>query len=885
MIQVMMRGRSTVIGAVARLVIMAGLGTNVLCEAASVYYVATNGNDGWSGTIAAASGNDGPFKTISKARSAVRGQIAAGMTSDITVLIRAGEYPETSMYFNSADAATGGYKVSYKNFPGERPLVHRGRRLTGWQPDVGGIYKVPVDWTFNTLHENGERAYSARHPNTTSSNPYIYSRTNAVISGAETTKFGFGAGDIPIVNNPLALELVIWPAGPEGIWNWVEQIFTLSFIDYSSRVVTLLRGICCGQPTSTPWAIGVGSRYFVQGAKELLDQPGEFWIGNGYLYYWPRQTPIEDQVIIAPGPGGQAVFNFDAGRAQAFNMQIEGLAVGYTDRDYSAFWLSDASQVTIKGNHIFNTGGGGIAVAGLASNNTFDGNLVHDTGGDGINLYGDSTIGYPSQTTISNNYVHHTGQLRRASNGITIGRGSNIKVSHNLIHDTPRMGLRAYGSADASPPVFNAANNTFEFNDVSKGVTDSQDSGLLHFSGVGPGTVVNNNRFHDSDLPFSYGEGIYFDVCNTQTTISNNLVDGLQKVVPGGITYDGIEIKGSNTSISNNIIAQSRLSRGEIDVNKVDSNCPDVPTRDVRVSRNIFASNVTNSIYSFPQFEETQVGSADYNLFFHDSGVYNIGFGYGNGTSSFSASTLTLDQWRTRDARSFDKNSIVADPRFVDPQSRDFRLRPDSAAYHLGFQDIDFASIGLTIDFPFANTSESLARLFATTSQSGSSATVRLGPAETAQLMVSGRTRTGYLVTPATSTLAFSSDLPAVAAVDANGKVTAGVAGLATIGITATQGGAQTSTVMYVDVAGPLSTRQSDCLFNWAEDQYPTLFLPPRLSSTTVAPYYFRFYASTAAYLATSSNDRHLYYFGPLSGNTIMDLGSAFTWYGTSGCH
>jgi hypothetical protein len=154
----------------------------VLAQSApTTYYVATNGNDAWSGTLASPTGNDGPFKTFQRARNAVRTRIASGMTSDVTVLVRGGEYfQDSQLNFSPADSGQNGFKVIYKNYPGEQPIINRGRRLIGWQLDSGNVYKVPVDWTFNTLYENGIRSAKARYPNTTPTNPYVYNQVSAI---------------------------------------------------------------------------------------------------------------------------------------------------------------------------------------------------------------------------------------------------------------------------------------------------------------------------------------------------------------------------------------------------------------------------------------------------------------------------------------------------------------------------------------------------------------------------------------------------------------------------------------------------------------------------------------------------------------------------------
>ena len=39
-------------------------------------------------------------------------------------------------------------------------------------------------------------------------------------------------------------------------------------------------------------------------------------------------------------------------------------------------------------------------------------------------------------------------------------------------------------------------------------------------------------------------------------------------------------------------------------------------------------------------------------------------------------------------------SSVIADPLLVDPENDDFRLQPESPAFRLGFQAIDFSRIG-----------------------------------------------------------------------------------------------------------------------------------------------------------------------------------------------
>ena len=53
-----------------------------------------------------------------------------------------------------------------------------------------------------------------------------------------------------------------------------------------------------------------------------------------------------------------------------------------------------------------------------------------------------------------------------------------------------------------------------------------------------------------------------------------------------------------------------------------------------------------------------------------------------------------LDEWASWQALGMDRHSMVADPGFVDPDHADYRLKPDSPAFALGFKPIPVEKIG-----------------------------------------------------------------------------------------------------------------------------------------------------------------------------------------------
>lgn len=75
----------------------------------------------------------------------------------------------------------------------------------------------------------------------------------------------------------------------------------------------------------------------------------------------------------------------------------------------------------------------------------------------------------------------------------------------------------------------------------------------------------------------------------------------------------------------------------------------------------------------------------------------------------------------------------------------------------------------------------------------------------------------------------------------------------------------------------------ADCLFNWAESNYPSLFSPAGSATQLSGIYTYRYYSATNSYLGVSSADSNVYYLGP-NGGTPQDEGSTLYWLPLAGC-
>ncbi|OYU43466.1 MAG: hypothetical protein CFE44_18230 [Burkholderiales bacterium PBB4] len=73
-----------------------------------------------------------------------------------------------------------------------------------------------------------------------------------------------------------------------------------------------------------------------------------------------------------------------------------------------------------------------------------------------------------------------------------------------------------------------------------------------------------------------------------------------------------------------------------------------------------------------------------------------------------------------------------------------------------------------------------------------------------------------------------------------------------------------------------------NCLFDWAEDQFPATLLPRRPSTQTLSPFRYRNYTAQNMFVAYSAEDAHLYFLAAPA--PVVDLGLAANWSRQGGC-
>ncbi len=664
------------------------------------FYVATNGNDGWSGKLAApnADRTDGPFATITRARDAVR-QARAQQAGPCTVLIRGGTYYLTEpIVFGPEDSGTEAAPITYAAYPNEAPAFSGGRVITGWKKGKGEVWTAEVpevkagDWYFHQLFVNGERRTRARTPNDD------YLRTDGPLKPLKdrnkarrdpSTKMGFKfkAGDLKRWDNLQDVNLFVYHS-------WTASVHWIAELDEANRTVRFT--------APSGWPIGwweKNQRYYVENYLEALDSPGEWYLDRktGVLHYWPLQgedlTKIE---VVAPRLQHLVMLQGEAELGLAVEyLTLRGLSFQHADwlhdRDKSAdgqaavhlsaaLVATGARHCSLENCEIAHVGEYALILGeGCKYDRVFHCH-IHDLGGGGVRIGQTSRPKEPlrqaDHNVVDNCFIHDGGKVFRAGIGVWIGRSSYNTVSHNEICDFDYSACSVGWSWGYAASTAN--HNIFEYNhlhDIGRGVLS--DMGGIYSLGVSPGTIERFNLIHDI-YSYSYGGwGLYTDEGSSEILLENNIVYNTKT---GGFHQH----YGRDNILRNNIFAFSRQAQ-IIRSRQEDHNSFNFEHNIVYCDNGeILGGNWGNGNYHM-----------DYNLYW-DTSEADLDF-----------DGLDFEEWQ---AKGRDRHSIIKDPMFVDAQNYDFGLKPGSPAEQIGFRPIDTSEIGLYGDAEWVNAPKKIVR-------------------------------------------------------------------------------------------------------------------------------------------------------------------------------
>ena len=535
------------------------------------FYVATNGNDSWSGTLAEPNANktNGPFATLKRAQQAVRELKAKvyfpkdepvekrwigsphplGRGKDIVVYVREGFYslPEP-LVFHPADGGervetnlpTGAFEyhklkdhfVTYAAYPGEKPVISGGVKVTSWKKN-GNVWTAPFNGdTARMLVVNGKRQVVARTPNTGYFVPPAIS--------ASTSEIFFRKGEISNWANMEGNRIIM-------LLRWHTGINSIISVDEKKGVAVF--------KSPQEGVIIVPPRYYIENIKALLDAPGEWYFDKTKkeISYIPEQgitdpnkavasVPALSQLIYIKGKQGQPVRNL-----RFYGLTFEGVCSGTKAKIQNTDGVNGESGVLeteinvnnaisieyahaceIANSRLRSCNGTGIYVhKGCYQTRIFDNQFeTIDDGGvyvQGPNKPGDGRD-ITRESLITRNKFYDCG-------GINIFAQYTLMttISHNYITKTRgRYGIDVGGWANQEEAI--DGGYLVEYNHLDDVQLDADDSGAIKTAGMTFNSVVRRNLIHNVHAGFfNDNVGFWFDNMSQGWISEENIFYDLQQ--------------------------------------------------------------------------------------------------------------------------------------------------------------------------------------------------------------------------------------------------------------------------------------------------------------------------------------------------------------------
>ncbi|NQT17179.1 MAG: right-handed parallel beta-helix repeat-containing protein [Planctomycetes bacterium] len=504
------------------------------------FFVAPGGDDHGPGSA------ERPFATVARAQRAAREKIAAGLSENLTVLIRGGTYLlDRPLAFGPEDSGTETHAVTYAAWGKDMPTLSGGRRVTGWERGEGNLWSVGLPevaagkWQFRQLFVDGRRAVRARTPNQ-SAEESCWRLTAAEISpDRETHTLTLGPGKLAEWNHLGDVEAVV-------LKNWATLHKRIEKVDPATGLVTLAGPHVNYSGGNRPRK---GGACFFENALELLDEPGEWYLDRhtGRLTYWPLDgQDMTRAELIAPVLGHVLEVTGSPERPVE-NLHFHGLAVmhnhvplppeGHHGRQAAFRYGGDglpgiarwthAERCSFVGGQVAHAGGGGLDFREGCRQNRIEGNVVLDVAGNGINVGGpdDATL-VPKENRIANNYVHRCGEVYYGACAIWAGFAQKTVIEHNLVCDHPYTGISIGWKWNDSPTV--AREYVVRWNHVYNVMKQVCDGGAIYSLGYQPGTVLRANHLHDVHRSryaiAAPNNGIFFDQGSKGYLIEDNVI-------------------------------------------------------------------------------------------------------------------------------------------------------------------------------------------------------------------------------------------------------------------------------------------------------------------------------------------------------------------------
>ena len=530
-------------------------------------YVSPDGSDTNPGTL------EKPLKTLAGARDAVR-KINSNMTKDIVVYLRGGTYRLTeSVKFGVEDSGSGGFKIVYRAYEDETPVISGSVPVTGWKKSEGKLYEAPLDrdYKMRNFYINDHRANMGSIRAEAKGGYGTY----GITAGQADWAWDSGMKSDGIKYDPSAFPAIYTNKDDLEVVNgttWNENIVCSRDLKIEGGDLVLYLQQPYGAIAQTPgWGAGFscGGWHTIYNAYAFVDEPGEYYFDKTEhkVYYYPYdwedmstsvgEAPMVDELLVIAG---------NSTTDRVHDLEFSGITFAHTDynltdvagshgkttcqaaQTYNAFadsnWhkyiyemvdtlpaainVTSCDNITFTRNVVKHTGADGISMTNDVVNSTITGNYVTDITSSGI------TIGHPQHVYIGDKATRPREKFDVGVEGLC----KNSLVADNLLYDISVV--HGFGGCAAITVYFGDGiqllRNQVEktaYNGIHLGWAwcEFPDSTSCKNITINNNRVINClNRLHDSG-------GIYTIGQMPGTVINENYVIGIPAGGPGWPTY------------------------------------------------------------------------------------------------------------------------------------------------------------------------------------------------------------------------------------------------------------------------------------------------------------------------------------------------------------
>jgi len=649
-----------------------------------MFYVATDGNDSWSGTLPAPNGEktDGPFATLQRARDAIRKLKQAGglPKGGVVVELRGGTYERSEpLELTAEDSGTEASPIVYRARAGEEVRLTGGRPVTGFQPVTDPAVLERLDESarskvvradlkalgitdFGPVQGGGLEVFFEDKPMTLARWPNkgfihivdLVGGKPVDVRGTKGDKIGkfFYEGDRP---KRWVDEKDAWVHG-YWFWDWSDQRHKIESIDPARRVIAVV-------PPYHHYGYRKGQWFYGLNLLSEIDSPGEWYLDRetGVLYFWPPGPVEKNSTTVSLTK--TLITMQDVSHVTVRGLIIE-LARG------TAVTITGSAKTKIAGCTLRNLGGWAVRISGGKAGGVVSCD-IYDTGDGGIGISGgDRKTLTPAGHYALNNHIYRYGRWNRMYKSAVATHGVGNRIAHNLIHDAPHMAI-SFGGND----------HVIELNEIHHVCYESNDAGAMYAGRdwTMRGTVIRHNFLHHvSGFKDRGCVGVYLDDMFSGTRICGNVFyKATRAAFIGG---------GRDNVVEKNIFVD----------------CPRAMHMDARAlgwaapcAETTMRTRLTAMPYKVPPWSRRYPRLVN---ILNDEPAAPKG-------NLIARNVFQGDNWDdiTRRARPFvtmKDNLPIKDAGFVDPAQMNFQLRDDSPVYKKlpGFEKIPFEKIGLVAD-------------------------------------------------------------------------------------------------------------------------------------------------------------------------------------------